>query len=99
MTEGIRNLCMLEVINEFADSIGRDVQNGFCFGEKTAVLDVSDYRAYCVKLLSNNGLTPGRDMQEMEEFMKDVLFGICFLRGISVSATRWLGRDMVRLIR
>lgn len=99
MTEGIKNLCMLEVINEFADSIGRKMQNGFRFGEETAVIDVSDYRAYCEKLLSNNGLTLGRDKQEMEKFMQDVLFAICFLAGISVSAMRWLSFDMIQLIR
>lgn len=99
MTEGIRALCMLEVVNEFAESIGEEAFEGFRYGDQKTVLDVCDYRVYCERLLSMNGLSPERDMEEMEKFMQDVLFLILHETGTPVSAMRWLDDNTIQLIK
>ena len=99
MTEGIRALCMLEVVGAFMESISKKASREFRFGEQKVILDVSDYRAYCEKLLSNNGLSPVRDMEEMEKFMGDVIFIILHEKGMPISALIWIGDGMVQLIR
>lgn len=99
MTEGTRNLCMLEVITEFAESISKKAQYEFRFAEQKAILDVSAYRKYCTKLLSNNGLSPESDIEEIEKFMQEAIFNILNLTGVPVSGMRWLGTDKVWLIR
>lgn len=99
MTEGIRFLCMLEVMNEFAELISEEAYDKFSYGEQSVVLDVSDYTSYCIRLLSNNGLSKTRDMGEMKKFMQDVLFLILEQTGNHVSGMKWVDSDTVELIR
>lgn len=99
MIEGIRALCILEVVGAFAEPISKRVYNEFRYGDQKAILDVSDYREYCERLLANNGMSPEEDMEEIEKFMGDVLFIIFHGMGMPVSALRWLGSGLVQIIR
>lgn len=90
---------MLEIVGVYAESIKEMAYNEFSYGEQKVILEVSDYREYCERLLSKNGLSLKRDMEEMEKFMGDVIFFILHMTGMPISALRWLGSGMVQLIR
>lgn len=70
MTEGIYNLCSLEVFNEFCDEVEAKIQRALRKEHNGRVtVELTAYADYCAQLLQNNGLDPQRDADEILRFM------------------------------
>lgn len=76
MTEGIYNLCMLEVFNKFSDEVTGKVRQALRRRKNGClVIELTAYADYCVKLLRNNGCDIERDADDiLFRLLKIVIF-------------------------
>lgn len=70
MTEGIYNLCFLEVYNEFHDEVVKKIKQATREAHNRRIaVELTSYAAYCNKRLQNNGLDAEKDADDILQFM------------------------------
>ncbi len=70
MTDGIRNICTIDVIGEWFDKIDEKIAQAISLSTGGVIsVELTEYANYCLNLLQSNGCDIVRDADEIQHFI------------------------------